>query len=382
VPQKSLSVAVIGAGIGGLAAAALLLRQGFAVTVYEQAPAFARVGSGIQMAPNAVKVLRALGVEARLRETAFRSPLALSRVWDTGVITSQLKLGDEVEARFGAPYFFLHRADLHAAIASAVPRDALQLGRRLTGLEQEANGVTLAFADGSRVHADAVIGADGVHSTVREIVLGPERAHFTGKVAYRATFPAALLGDAKITPVRTKWWGPDRHMVVYYVTAARDEIYFVTSQPEKADWMTPESWSAKGDLAELRASFAGFHPEVQSLLAACPEVHKWALFEREPLPSWRGDGGRVVLLGDACHPMTPYMAQGAASALEDTMVLSRCMDGVDAEGVAAAFKRYEATRKPRTSRIQLQSSANTWLKGDTDPAWVYGYDACSASLEN
>jgi len=382
VPQKSLSIAVIGAGIGGLAAAALLLRQGFAVTVYEQAPAFARVGSGIQMAPNAVKVLRALGVEARLRETAFRSPLAVSRVWDTGAITSQLKLGDEVEARFGAPYFFLHRADLHTAIASAVPRDIVRLGCKLTGLEQAAKGVTLAFADGSRVHADAVIGADGVHSTVREIVLGSERAHFTGKVAYRATFPAALLGDAKITPVRTKWWGPDRHMVVYYVTAARDEIYFVTSQPEKADWMTPESWSAKGDLAELRASFAGFHPEVQSLLAACPEVHKWALFEREPLPSWRGDGGRVVLLGDACHPMTPYMAQGAASALEDTMVLSRCMDGVDAEGVAAAFKRYEATRKPRTSRIQLQSSANTWLKGDTDPAWVYGYDACSASLEN
>jgi len=378
VPQKSLSIAVIGAGIGGLATAALLLRQGFAVTVYEQAPAFARVGSGIQMAPNAVKVLRALGVEAQLRETAFRSPLAVSRVWDTGAVTSELKLGDEVEARFGAPYFFLHRADLHATIASVVPRDVLRLGCRLTELEQEAKGVTLAFADGSRVHADAVIAADGVHSTVREIVLGPERAHFTGKVAYRATFPAALLGGAKITPVRTKWWGPDRHMVVYYVTAARDEIYFVTSQPEQAEWMTPESWSAKGDLAELRASFTGFHPEVQSLLQACPEVHKWALFERDPLPNW-GEG-RVVLLGDACHPMTPYMAQGAASALEDAMVLSRCMQGIDTGGVAAAFKRYEATRKPRTSRIQLQSSANTWLRGETDPAWVYGYDACIASL--
>jgi len=379
VPEKSLSIAVIGAGIGGLATAALLLRQGFAVTVYEQAPAFARVGSGIQMAPNAVKVLRALGVETRLRETAFRSPLAVSRVWDTGAVTSELKLGDEVETQFGAPYFFLHRADLHAAIASVVPHDIVQLGRKLTGLEQNVAGVTLTFADGSRVHADAVIAADGVHSTVRDIVLGPERAHFTGKVAYRATFPAALLGNARITPVRSKWWGPDRHMVVYYVTAARDEIYFVTSQPEKADWMTPESWSAKGDLAELRASFAGFHPEVQSLLTACPEVHKWALFERDPLPSW-GEG-RVVLLGDACHPMTPYMAQGAASALEDAMVLSRCVQGIDSGGIAAAFQRYEATRKPRTSRIQFQSSANTWLKGETDPAWVYGYDACSASLE-
>ena len=157
--------------------------------------------------------------------------------------------------------------------------------------------------------------------------------------------------------VRTKWWGPDRHMVVYPVTAARDEIYFVTSQPEKAEWRTTESWSAKGDLNELRESFAGFHAEVQALLQAAPEVHKWALFEREPLPRW-GEG-RVVLLGDACHPMTPYMAQGAASALEDAMMLARCVEGVDGDGVAAAFKRYEATRKPRTSQIQTRSRAKT-----------------------
>ena len=181
-----------------------------------------------------------------------------------------------------------------------------------------------------------------------------------------------------VPAVRTKWWGADRHMVIYPVTADRDEIYFVTSQPEKAEWRTAESWSAKGDLDELRASFAGFHPEVQAVLNAATEVHKWALFEREPLPSW--GRGRVVLLGDACHPMTPYMAQGAASALEDAMVLSRCMQGIDNDGIATALKRYEATRKPRTSRIQMQSSKNTWLKGETDPAWVYGYDAGSADL--
>ncbi len=379
-----VSIAIIGAGIGGLAAAALLLRRGFAVRVYEQAPAFARVGAGIQMAPNAVKVLRALGVEDHLRRTAFRSARAVSRVWDTGEVTSDLPLGDDVEAKFGAPYFFLHRADLHAAIASVVPAGRVALKRKLTGLAQNAHGVALTFADGTTASADAVIAADGVHSLVRELLLGAEHAHFTGKVAYRTTFKAARMNGTHVPTVRTKWWGADRHMVIYPVTAARDEIYFVTSQREKAEWRTAESWSAKGDLDELRASFAGFHEEVQAVLNAATEVHKWALFERDPLPRWQLEGGRVVLLGDACHPMTPYMAQGAASALEDAMVLSRCMEGVNAAGVAAAFKRYEATRKPRTSRIQTQSSKNTWLKGEikgeADPAWVYGYDACTAPL--
>ena len=376
--MQPLSIAIIGAGIGGLAAAAFLLQQGHTVRVYEQAPAFARVGAGIQMAPNAVKVLRALGVEDPLRQVAFRSPRAVSRVWDTGEVTSDLPLGDAVEATFGAPYFFLHRADLHAAIASAVPEGVVTLNCKLVGVVQNNFGVALTFADGTQVTADAVIAADGVHSLVRELLLGPEHARFTGRVAYRTTFDLALMQGMHVPTVRTKWWGPDRHMVIYPVTAAGDEIYFVTSQPEKAEWLTAESWSARGNLEELRASFAGFHAEVQAVLNAAKQVHKWALFERDPLPRW-GEG-RIVLLGDACHPMTPYMAQGAASALEDAMVLSRCMQGVNGDGIAAAFQRYEATRKPRTSQIQAQSSKNTWLKGETDPAWVYGYDACAAAL--
>ncbi len=377
-PSPSASIAIIGAGIGGLAAAALLARHGFRVCVYEQAPAFARVGAGIQMAPNATKVLRALGVESRLRQIAFQSPRMVSRVWDSGEVTSDMPMAGEAEAKYGSPYFFLHRADLHAAIASVVPPGIVALNRKLAGVRQDEHGVALRFTDGAEVAVDAVIAADGVHSLVRETLLGPERAHFTGKVAYRTTFPAARMNGAPVPSVRTKWWGTDRHMVIYPITASRDEIYFVTSQPEKTDWLTPESWSARGDLDELRASFAGFHPDVQAVLNAATEVHKWALFERDPLPRW-GEG-RVVLLGDACHPMTPYMAQGAASALEDAMVMSRCMRGVDADGIAAAFRRYEATRKPRASRIQTNSSTNTWLKAETDPSWVYGYDACSAPL--
>ena len=207
---------------------------------------------------------------------------------------------------------------------------------------------------------------------------GKESPHFTGKVAYRTTFPAALLGDAQITAARTKWWGPDRHIVIYYVTRAQDEIYFVTSQPEDASWMTPESWSAKGSLDELRSAFAAFHPEVRAVLDACPDVYKWALLERDPLPTWRN--GRVALLGDACHPMTPYMAQGAASALEDGVVLSRCLANVRSDGIDVALAKYEATRKPRTSEIQGTSSKNTWMRQSTDPSWVYGYDAWNEPL--
>jgi salicylate hydroxylase/6-hydroxynicotinate 3-monooxygenase len=373
-----LAIAVIGAGIGGLAAATLLARGGHRVRVYEQASRFARVGAGIQMTPNAMKVLRGLGLEARLRKVAFQSPAGVSRDWDTGAITNELTMGEAIETRFGAPYLFLHRADLHAAIEAAVPAGLVALNRKLAGLAQNAHGATLIFTDGTREKADVVIAADGVHSTVRASMLGPEQPRFTGRVAYRTTFPAALMGAAPITPVRTKWWGPDRHMVVYYVTRQRDEIYFVTSQPEAVEWMTPESWSAKGDLGALREAYAGFHPEVQAILRACPDVHKWALLERDPLPRWTEE--RIALLGDACHPMTPYMAQGAASALEDAVVLSRCLNGVTTDGVATALRSYEATRKPRATEIQGSSRKNTWMRQDTDPTWVYGYDAWTTPL--
>ncbi len=378
--MKPVSFAIIGAGIGGLATAALLLRAGHRVQVFEQAARFARVGSGIQMAPNAVKVLRHLGVEDTLCRTAFQAEFAISRTWDSGVETSRLPLGAAVEREFGAPYLFLHRADLHAAIAGIVPSDIVHLGMKLAAIDQGAQGVDLRFTDGTSVRADAVIGADGVHSLVRETLLGPEKPRYTGRVAYRTTFAADRLRGITMDSVRTKWWGPDRHMVVYFVTRARDELYFVTSVPERAEWTTPESWSAKGDLDELRAAYAGFHPDVQAILDACPEVFKWALFERDPLPRW--SDGRIALLGDACHPMTPYMAQGAASALEDAAVLARCLAGVELDGLHEAYQRYERIRKPRASDIQAGSSANNWLRDKTDPGWVYGYDASTVELRD
>jgi 6-hydroxynicotinate 3-monooxygenase len=377
--QSRARIGIVGAGIGGPAVAALLQRAGYEVTVFEQAPRFARVGAGIQMGANAMKALRALGLEGEVRRIGFRPESLLNVDYDTGAVTNELPGGDALEARYGAPHMCLHRADLHGALAAAVAPGTVQLGRRLRGIEAGAETVTLTFEDGGTATLDAVIGADGVHSVVRERMLGREEPRFTGRVAYRTVFPAALLGERQLNNSRTKWWGPDRHIVMYYITAARDEVYFVTSQPEDPSWMTPESWSAKGSVEELRASFAAFHPEVRRILAACPEVYKWALLARDPLPRWTE--GRVALLGDACHPMSPYMAQGAAMALEDAVILARCLAEVDADGVAAAFRRYEANRKPRATDIQQQSGENTFLRRPGGTDWVYGYDATTAPLD-
>ena len=193
--QRQPEIAIIGAGIGGLALAGLLSRQGVHVRVFEQAPAFERIGAGIQMSPNAMHVLRALGLEPLLRQLAFEPPAWTHRVWDTGERLADLSFGAEAERRYGAPYLLMHRGDLHAAILSAVPLDVIQFNKKLVDLARRGSGVELRFADGSRATADGVVGADGVHSKVREILLGPERPIFTGRVAHRTVFPAALLGE-------------------------------------------------------------------------------------------------------------------------------------------------------------------------------------------
>jgi 2-polyprenyl-6-methoxyphenol hydroxylase-like FAD-dependent oxidoreductase len=376
--QQKLSVAIVGAGIGGLAVAAALRKFFIEPVVYEQADSFARVGAGIQQSPNALKVHRWLGIEDRLRQVGFAPASSLNRDGLSGKVTNDHPWGRDVEQRYGAPYLTLHRGDLHAALASTVPSQSIRMGKRLTRIVPQGARVALSFADGSEVEADAVIGADGVHSLVRDYVAGPERPRFTGHLAYRTTFPASLLRGVELGPSRVKWWGRDRHIVIYFITAKRDEIYFTTSQPEKADWMTKESWSMTGDLAEMRAAFTSFHSDVQKVLAAAPQVHKWAIYERDPLPTW--SKGHVVLLGDACHPMTPYMASGAAMALEDAAVLARSID--EADSVDAAFRLYETTRKPRASAVQAGSSANTWMRSETNPDWLYGYDASRVPLRS
>ena len=371
-----LSIAIVGAGMGGLAAASTLRQAGIDVHVYEQAQQFGRIGAGIQMLPNSSRVLRGIGVEQKLRGTAFEPYSHLNRIWDTGEVKRELPMP---ESLYDAPFLCMHRADLHEALYAVLPPEIVHLNNKLVGLDQVRGQVMLSFADGTKAQADAVIGADGVHSLVREIVVGPDAPLHKGRIAYRAVFDSSLM-NGEIEPSRTKWWGPDRHIVIYYTRKDRSQLYFVTSVPEPAEWMTKESWSAKGDVKELRAAYEGFHPEVRMVLDACPDCHKWAILEREPLPRW--SDGRVALLGDACHPMTPYMAQGAATSIEDAAVLARCLKAMGNDDIEGAFRLYEANRKPRTSRIQAISSANTWMSGgNEDTSWLYGYDAWTVPLD-
>ncbi len=372
--RSTPAIAIVGAGIAGLTAAATLRKLGLAPQIYEQAPAFARVGAGIQLNPNAMKVVRGLGLEQRMRSVGFAPRIGYNRVFDSGEVMYLHPMGDTIEQQFGAPDISLHRAELHAALASINPPQSIHFGKKLVGLDRKDGVFLLTFADGSVIRADAVIGADGVHSTVLEILLGAGVPRFTGQVAYRGVYRSELLG--REIDDRVKWWGPDRHIVSYKVDPRRAELYFIASTPEPE--FKIESWSARGDLAQLREAFADFHPDARIILDACPEVRKWALVERDPLSRWSEDG--IVLIGDACHPMLPYMAQGAASSMEDAVVLARCLAQAGLDAFEDAFCAFERNRKERTSRIQLGARKNLWMRTAPDSAWLYDYDAWTVPL--
>tara|TARA_B100000686_G_scaffold326402_1_gene384192 strand:- start:225 stop:1358 length:1134 start_codon:yes stop_codon:yes gene_type:complete len=370
------SIAIVGAGIGGLALSSCLRKVGIETIIYEQAPKFSRVGAGIQMSPNAMRVLNGIGVGQKLRAHAFEPPHFRSRDFDTGILTNDHPLGPNAIERYGVHYLLMHRGDLHAALHEVVPDNTIQYAHKLIGIDQSNDSVTLQFENGKKAVHGAVIAADGVHSPIRKWMLGGEGAKFTERLAYRTAFPASLMNGYELMDECVKWWGPDRHIIIYYVTAARDEIYFTTSQPEPGFQI--ESWSETGNVEELRNAFSDFHEDVRAVLNACPTVHKWAIFARDPLPTWSDEN--IVLMGDACHPMTPYMAQGAANALEDSVVLSRCIADGGVENCSAAFKRFETARKPRTSLVQEMSSRNEYMREKTDPDWIFGYDAWTVPI--
>lgn len=371
--SSQIDIAVVGAGMGGLAAASALLRLGLEVEVYEQAGQFARVGAGIHVAPNAVKALLGLGMSRDVLATkAYARTAARHRNGYTGELLSEWPTP---EAEFGAPYTTWHRGDLHAVMAGLVPAERVHRGRQLVGIDRGATSATLRFADGSTVVADVVIAADGIHSVIRQRELGGEHPSPTGRSAYRAVIARDRL-PASLDPT-CKWWGDDRHFVHYFVSGGR-EVAFTTSLHEP-DWIV-ESWSEEGDVEHLREEFSMFHSDVQAILGAVERVYRWAIHTRDPLPSWTS--GPVVLIGDACHPMAPYMGQGAAMAIEDAIVLARCLAVAGGrDGVAEALRRFEQLRKPRTSRVQSTSDGNTWGRGRWDADWLFGYDAWTVPLD-
>jgi len=369
-------IAVIGAGLGGLTAAGFLQRAGFAVKVYEQAPAFSRIGAGIILSANVTKLLRRLGLEEALVAAGIKSQRYVSRAWDTGETMYEIAFDAESERRYGGPYVHIHRGDLHAVLERGVAPGTIAFDRQLVDLQEKNGSMRLVFADGAAAEADIVIGADGIRSKVREFLLGPEPPQFVGAVAYRAIFPAQRLNGFTIADC-TKWWGPDRHCLPYFLTGRRDEVYAIGVVPASG-WDSDEA-SVPSTREQYLESFAGFHADLQRVLEAVDSVSLWPIFDRARNDCWSGGpGGRIVLLGDACHPMRPFMAAGGAMAVEDGAILSRCLAAYDEP--AEAFRCYEATRIPRVADVQRISIENSWMRGPTDTDWFYCYDACTAPL--
>ena len=391
---KALSVAIIGGGIGGMAAALSLLRAGTDVHVYERARTLSEVGAGIQVSPNASRILHGLGLARALSDMGVK-PLAMhQRRWDDGRTLLRTPLAEAMEAAFGFPHYQMHRADLLNTLVRALPAERLHIGRRFTTLVDHGDHVEATFDNGMRISVDALVGADGIHSTVRHVLFGPEKPHFTGCVAYRGLVPAERLTHLDLEVTTQVWMGPGKHFVHYYVQNRL--LVNIVAAIEQDTW-TRESWTDRGEVADWLAAHEGWHPQVRGILEATDETFIWALFDRRPMARW--SIGRVTLLGDACHAMLPFMAQGAAQAIEDGATLATCLSQTAAQNVPDALRRYEAFRVPRASRVHSLSEINKMrfhlpdgpaqqardaqmARGTTDfspkaVAWLYGYDARS-----
>jgi salicylate hydroxylase len=347
-----MKIAIIGGGIGGLSAAMHLLKAGLDVHVYEQSPRIGEIGAGIQISPNASRLLIRLGLKPALDAAGVR-PLAVhQRRWDDGRTLQRAPVGPEVEATFGAPYYHFHRGDLAELLGAAVPAKRVHVGHKLVGLEPRGEKIVARFESGASAEADLLVGADGIHSRVRHLTFGPEKPRFTGCVAWRGLVPAERIKHLGIEVASHNWMGPDGHVVHYWVAGGR--LMNVVCVVEHGTW-TSESWTDKGDVAEALARYDGWHPIVRGLIEAFPETFIWALHDRAPLPRW--SDGRITLLGDACHPMLPMMAQGAAQSIEDGATLAALLTAMQGD-VPGALARYEELRKPRATRLQEASAAN------------------------
>lgn len=389
----TLRVAIVGGGLGGLAAALFLQRAGVQATVYEQMAELREVGAGIVVSPNMVKPLATLGLLDAMRAFAPRLDAAWEfRRWQDGRVLFSQPMGDECEALYGAACHVAHRGEMLNLLRTALPAERLHLDRRCIGLQQDAHEVRLQFRDRQGdIHlarADVVIGADGIHSAVRPFIVADEAARFSGLCAFRCLVPAEQAPAMALRPVQTLWLGPERHFVHYPISAGR--LVNIVAIVPAGEWRN-ESWTADGAIDDLQAEFDGWDPRLQQLIASATETKRWALFDREPLAQWTH--GRVSLLGDAAHPMLPFFAQGSAQAFEDAVVLAGCLEGIHPNGAALALQRYQRLRLPRARQVQLMSRGREvrnhlpdgpeqeardaqFASGDPlrQSAWLYGHD--------
>ncbi len=387
--MQAQRVLIVGGGIGGLTAAMALSRAGHSVRLYEQAPAFGEIGAGIMLTPNATRVLRHFGLGAALDRRGMRPPASRYRRFDDAALMGDAPLAAVMESTHGAPWLHIHRSDLLEALLAAVGEQGatdLYAGHRATGCEQDGAGVTVRFGNGASAEGDLLVACDGVRSTVRAQLVERAQARFRGQVAWRALVPAGGLPERVTDRSSVVWIGEDRH-IVQYVLRGGSLVNYVAIAAQR-EWVE-EGWNRPAPLEEVQKEFAGWHEDVQSLLSATPAdaLYKWGLFDRDPLEQWIH--GRIALLGDAAHPMLPFMAQGSAMAIEDAAVLARCIGAFD--DLDAALSRYQGVRRERTARVILQSRAQTnlyqRLTGDkkrqraASTEWVYGFDATSCAIQ-
>ncbi len=388
----TLRIAIVGGGIGGLAAALFLRRTGVDAMVYEQAAEVHPVGAGIVVAPNMVRLLEKLGVIAPLPGFVRLEAAWEFRRWADGRVLSVQPMGEHCEQLYGASCYVAHRADLLAMLQRALPAGQLHLDHRCVAVAQDEHAVELTFArrDGQtvRVTADVAIGADGIHSVVQGAIVAEPRIRFSGLCAFRCLVPADTAPEMALRPVQTLWLGPGRHLVHYPISGG--QLVNVVAFVPAGDWRT-ESWTADGDVADLRAEFASWDAQLGQLIGSATRTKRWAIFDREPLDRWTV--GRISLLGDAAHAMLPFFAQGAAQAVEDAAVLAGCLAAASPASAAAALQRYEQIRRPRASQVQqmsrgrevqnhlddgpAQQARDAALAGSEplrQSAWLYGHD--------
>lgn len=380
---------IVGAGIGGLTAALCLRHFGWDVHVLERATAIEEIGAGIQISPNGMQVLQALGLGPAIEAAGFRPRASQFRKGKSGRVIMVSAMGDQMEQVYGAPYIHIHRADLISVLTEALDQvapSAVRTGAEVTGYKRHADGIQAELADGTGIDGDVLIGADGIKSVIRTQMLGPEKPRFTGNVAWRAVVPVARLGRDVPAPAASVWTGSGQHAVTYLLRGG--ELANFVGVVERDDWQK-ESWTEAGSREEALADFAGWHPILRTLIEQADHHYRWALFDREPLERWCD--GRAVLLGDAAHPMLPFMAQGAVQAIEDGYVLASLLSGPD--DIPAALESYFQTRFARVTRVQAAARANmelfhhrrpqspVWLAGKIAPTvverqmdWLYGLD--------
>lgn len=394
-------ILIAGGGIGGLVAALALLQRGASVRVFEQAESLREIGAGVQISPNGSRILDALGLLDEARAIGVQPIGKEIRLWNSGERWPLFDLGASAESDYGFPYLMLHRADLHALLARAVMRvapEAISLGSKIIAVEQDTRSVTVSLSSGRSQSGDILIGADGVHSVVRNAVGKSVRASFTGCMAWRGVVSAERLPSRFRQPVGTNWVGPGRHVVTYPLR--RGELINFVGVVERDDWIV-ESWTERGSREECARDFAGWHPDIQLLIGEIEDHYKWALLSRPPMQHW--SCGRITLLGDACHPMLPFMAQGAVMAIEDGLILARAITA-NTGRPTDALADYERTRMARANRCVIAAEQNRQVfhndrLADADAAsryvssqwsedvvrsrynWLFAFDAVNCPLD-